>query len=72
MTPYFFVANVETGLFWSIGVTLLILLLFGLAKTHFTGATGGVRGYAWGAVSTMLVGGVAAGAAFGIVRLLEV
>jgi hypothetical protein len=29
------------------------------------------KGYVWGAVSTALVGGMAAGAAFGIVRALE-
>jgi hypothetical protein len=31
----------------------------------------GWRGYTWGAVSTVAVGGMAAGAAFGIVRALE-
>lgn len=59
LLPYFFVSSVNTGLIWSSGLTLLILLLFGVAKTHFSGAAGGVGGYAWGAVSTMLVGGVA-------------
>ena len=31
----------------------------------------GWKGYLWGAISTVLVGGMAAGAAFGIVRVLE-
>ena len=72
LLPYFFVDSVNTGLIWSSGLTLLILLMFGVAKTHFSGAAGGFGGYAWGAISTMLVGGVAAAAAFGCVRLLEV
>jgi hypothetical protein len=31
----------------------------------------GWKGYLWGAVSTVTVGGLAAGAAFGLVRALE-
>jgi len=31
----------------------------------------GWKGYLWGAISTVTVGGLAAGAAFGIVRALE-
>lgn len=72
LLPYFFVEDVLHGLFFSTAVTLVILLIFGVAKTHFTGATGGVGGYLYGAISTMMVGGLAAGAAFGLVRLLEV
>ncbi|KAL7412421.1 VIT family-domain-containing protein [Mrakia frigida] len=72
LLPYFFVDQVETGLIWSSVLTLIILLIFGVAKTYFSGAAGGAGGYAWGAVSTMLVGGIAAAAAFGCVRLLEV
>jgi len=45
--------------------------MFGAFKTHVTGAVGGWKGYTWGAVSTLIVGGGAAGAAFGIVRALE-
>lgn len=49
---------------FSSAVTLVILLLFGVAKTHFTGATGGVGGYLYGAVSTMMVGGLAGASSF--------
>ena len=49
----------------------IVLLIFGAIKQHFTGAEGGISGYAWGAFSTLLVGGIAAGAAFAIVRALE-
>lgn len=52
-------------------VTGIILLIFGAVKTHVTGAQGGVSGYVWGAVSTLFVGGAAAGAAFGIVKAIE-
>jgi len=104
LIPYFIIHNnINVALLWSTGVTLVILLLFGVAKTHFSGAAGGWKGYAWGAISTMLVGGLAgesraplsissfatrsgfgfvelicssffvstAGAAFGLVRLIE-
>lgn len=33
-----------------------VLLLFGFAKTHFSGAAGGVKGYVYGTVSTAMVG----------------
>jgi hypothetical protein len=53
-------------------VTGIILLIFGAVKSHVTGATGGYKGYIWGAFSMLMVGGAAAGAAYGIVRVLEV
>jgi hypothetical protein len=37
-----------------------------------SGAEGGVGGYIYGATSTMIVGGLAAGAAFGLVKVLGV
>ena len=37
-----------------------------------SGAEGGALGYLYGATSTMIVGGLAAGAAFGLVKLLGV
>jgi vacuolar iron transporter family protein len=40
-------------------------------KCHVTGAGKGWKGYTWGAVSTLMVGGTAAGAAYGIVAVLE-
>jgi hypothetical protein len=64
LLPYFFVTDVAHGLMFSSAVTLVILLLFGVAKTHFTGATGGVGGYLYGAVSTMMVGGLAGASSF--------
>ncbi|KAF5384173.1 hypothetical protein D9615_003160 [Tricholomella constricta] len=69
--PYFFIPSSHVALIYSSVVTGIILLIFGAVKAHVTGAGVGPAGYVWGAVSTLLVGGVAAGAAFGIVRLLE-
>jgi len=71
LVPYFFIESARVGLIYSCIVTGITLLVFGAVKTHYTGATGGAGGYIWGAVSTLLVGGFAAGAAFGIVRALE-
>ena len=64
-------AIVNHALIASCILTFIILILFGLLKAHITGAGTGFRGYLWGAASTVMVGGMAAGAAFGIVRLLE-
>jgi len=72
LLPYFWINPATTALLYSCLVTGIILLIFGAVKQHVTGAVGGVRGYLWGAVSTLFVGGAAAGAAFGIVRALEV
>jgi VIT1/CCC1 family predicted Fe2+/Mn2+ transporter len=50
----------------SVGVTLLALTVFGFVKGHFTGASR-VRS----ALQTMLIGGVAATAAFLIARAIS-
>jgi hypothetical protein len=47
-------------------VTLAALAVFGYVKGHFTG-TRPVRS----AIQTVLIGGIAAGAAFGIARLIS-
>lgn len=60
------------ALVYSCIVTGIILLIFGAVKARITGAAGrGIGEYVWGAVSTLLVGGAAAGAAYGIVAALE-
>jgi hypothetical protein len=40
--------------------------------TWYRGARGGVGGYVYGAVSTAVVGGLAAAAAFGLVKAMHV
>lgn len=60
------------ALIYSCILTGLVLLVFGAVKARVTGAGKGVKGYLWGAVSTLLVGGAAAAAAYAIVAVLEV
>ena len=64
--PYLFVPTVETGFIWSVFVTLIALALFGYIKGHFTGARP-LRS----ALQTVLIGGLAAAAAFTIARLVS-
>lgn len=72
LIPYMLTSNAEMGLIWSVIVTGIVLFIFGGAKTYFTGATGGYGGYLWGAISMTIVGGIAAGAAFGLVKLMGI
>ena len=63
LSPYFFFTTVRTSLILSVAVTFIALALFGYVKGHFTG-TGPVRG----TLQTVLIGGLAAAAAFAIAR----
>lgn len=71
LLPYFFIPTAGEGLVWSAAITAVVLLVFGIFKTFFTGAAIGWKGYTYGAVSTLLVGGAAAAASFGVIRALE-
>ncbi len=66
LLSYFFVPNVHAALLWSVVVTLLALLAFGYVKGRFTG-TAPLRS----GLQTVLIGGLAAGAAFGLARLFS-
>lgn len=66
LSPYFFVHNSITGLHYSIVITLICLFFFGYFKAKMTG----VPAFG-GAVQVMLIGALAAAAAFGIARLIE-
>jgi VIT1/CCC1 family predicted Fe2+/Mn2+ transporter len=65
LLPYMLVSDVRTALLFSVSVTLVALFVFGYVKGRFTGLPP-IRG----AVQTTLIGGLAAGAAFGIARLI--
>ncbi|KAL4920261.1 VIT family-domain-containing protein [Aspergillus aurantiobrunneus] len=74
LVPYFFLNQVIVALYCSIAVMAVTLLVFGYIKT------GVVRGWkgrenilagAKGGIQMVLVGGVAAGAAIGLVRLIN-
>jgi vacuolar iron transporter family protein len=74
LIPYFFIKEAFKALIYSCVLTGTVLLIFGVVKARVTGAAtseGGVRSYVWGAFSTLMVGGAAAAAAFGIVAALE-
>jgi VIT1/CCC1 family predicted Fe2+/Mn2+ transporter len=65
LSPYIILSNVFQGLVWSAVVTLAALGIFGYMKARFTG-TPPLRG----ASQTMVIGGLAAGAAFVIAKLI--
>ena len=65
LSPYFFAASATGALGWSVALTLLALIIFGYVKGRFTGA------HPWrSAAQTLLVGGLAAGAAYGLAKLI--
>ena len=66
LLPYMAVAHASSALPWSVAVTLLALGVFGWIKGRFTGAPRGRS-----ALQTVLIGGLAAGAAFLIARLIS-
>jgi VIT1/CCC1 family predicted Fe2+/Mn2+ transporter len=65
LLPYMLISSAHKALLVSIGITLLALIIFGYVKGTFTGKTP-IRS----AVQTAVVGGLAAGAAFLIARLI--
>lgn len=65
LTPYFLFASVHSALIGSVVVTLLALLVFGYIKGRFTTA----RPFR-SALQTLLVGGLAAAAAFVIAKAM--
>ena len=65
LSPYFALSASRLALLWSVGLTLLALLVFGYVKGRFTGA-GPVKS----GIQTMLIGGIAAAAAFLIARAI--
>jgi VIT1/CCC1 family predicted Fe2+/Mn2+ transporter len=65
LAPYMLITNVQSALLVSIMVTILALFIFGYIKGSITGVKA-LRS----AVQTALIGGVAAGAAFGLARWL--
>ncbi|KAL4072195.1 VIT family-domain-containing protein [Scleroderma yunnanense] len=71
LLPYFFVSRAYVALLYSCALTGVVLLVFGAIKARITGAGNDIAGYLWGAVSTLMVGGAAAAAAYSIVALLE-
>ncbi len=65
MIPYFCYTNIHHALYTSIGITVLILIAFGYAKSAIAGTSR--RACVESAVQTLFVGVLAAGASYGIV-----
>jgi VIT1/CCC1 family predicted Fe2+/Mn2+ transporter len=66
LSPYILMSQAQTALWVSVLLTLAALLAFGYVKGHFTG-TRPLRS----ALQTMLIGGLAAAAAFAIARAIS-
>jgi VIT1/CCC1 family predicted Fe2+/Mn2+ transporter len=66
LLPYMLVADNTTALKYSVVITLIALAAFGAIKGRLVG-TGAVRS----AIQTTLIGGAAAGAAYGLAKLLN-
>jgi len=66
LAPYMALHNVLTGLSYSVGITLLALLVFGFIKGHYTGISP-VRG----GLQTVFTGGLAATAAYLLARWIS-
>ena len=69
MIPYFAVHHVTHALFISIAITFTILLGFGYVKNWITVRTR--RSAAYGALQTLGIGALAAGASYGIVKAID-
>ena len=65
LAPYFVAGTAQGGLVPSVGVTLVALMIFGWVKGRFTGAHP-VKS----ALQTMVIGAIAAAAAFGLARAI--
>ena len=66
LSPYFFIDSPLQALSISLVVTLLSLFVFGWFKSKMTGMNPW-----WGALKVMMIGAAAAGAAFGVAKLIE-
>ena len=66
LLPYMLLANTFTALRASVAITLVALAVFGGVKGHLLGSH-----WLRSAVQTVLIGGAAAAAAFGLARLLN-
>jgi VIT1/CCC1 family predicted Fe2+/Mn2+ transporter len=66
LAPYMIEHNAGRAMGWSVAVTLLALAVFGAIKARFTGVH-----VVKGGLQTAVIGGIAAGAAYGIAKLVS-
>ena len=69
MLPYFWMEKTGEALFVSVAITVVILLVFGYLKNWVTIRT--KKAGLFGAVQTLVIGALAAGTSYAIVRLLD-
>ncbi|GJN79756.1 hypothetical protein PLIIFM63780_003275 [Purpureocillium lilacinum] len=69
MLPYFAMDRVSDALLVSVAVTFVILLVFGYAKNYVAIRTH--RAGVWGALQTLVIGVLAAGTSYAIVKALD-
>ena len=67
LSPYFFISDSLQALKVSVVATLVCLFIFGYLKSRITGVNPW-----WGALRVMLIGAMAAAAAFGVAKLFEI
>jgi VIT1/CCC1 family predicted Fe2+/Mn2+ transporter len=66
LSPYFFIHNSQTGLYYSCVVTMICLFVFGYFKSKVTGQPA-----VSGAFKVLIIGALAAAAAFGIAKVVS-
>ena len=66
LSPYFFIHNSENALYYSCGITMVCLFIFGYFKSKLTGQPA-----LSGAFKVVIIGALAAGAAFGMAKLIN-
>ncbi|WP_259069020.1 VIT1/CCC1 transporter family protein [Mucilaginibacter sp. X4EP1] len=66
LSPYFFVANSQQALYYSCAVTMVCLFVFGYFKSKVTGQPAVA-----GALKVLLIGALAAAAAFAMAKLIN-
>lgn len=72
LLPYFFCDVVKTGLLISVVVMIITLFIFGYVKTSVSlGEDSGTKRKVWEGLQMVVIGSVAAGAAWTLVYLIE-
>lgn len=66
LSPYFFINEAQSALYYSCGITLICLFIFGYFKSKMTGQPA-----LSGALKVVVIGTLAAGAAFMMAKLIN-
>jgi len=66
LSPYFFIDDSQKGLYYSCAITLICLFIFGYFKSKVTGQPA-----ISGAFKVLIIGALAAAAAFGMAKLIN-